>query len=358
MQGNIRGFYKNSLDGKSFFWMILLVAVSIFFYLFSQICFSFGAGFVLAYLCVPIVNKVSNRINRSLVSATFAIGSLLLFVMLFSYVFPPMKAYASLLAANLPLYYKKLMVFLQELFSNNSIIPFQEGINSIDVELQRYMGQKIDIFASIIEGIISQRATITQFFSFFIIMPLSFFYFLRDWARLKAYCYTCIPLRQRPFFRELFTIIRRTLVYFLHGQFHVVIILTAYYSALLYLLDMPDALLLATMSGLFSFIPFIGALFSLFIVLLVNVPHLNLMNFTLITAGYVVGQLLEGYVLSPKFITAKTGLHPLWILFSFFAGYQLEGVIGVLIAVPIAAIIKNIARFFMGSFKASQSYKQ
>ena len=250
------------------------------------------------------------------------------------------------------------MVFLQELFSNNSIIPFQEGINSIDVELQRYMGQKIDIFASIIEGIISQRATITQFFSFFIIMPLSFFYFLRDWARLKAYCYNCIPLRQRPFFRELFTIIRRTLVYFLHGQFHVVIILTAYYSALLYLLDMPDALLLATMSGLFSFIPFIGALFSLFIVLLVNVPHLNLMNFTLITAGYVVGQLLEGYVLSPKFITAKTGLHPLWILFSFFAGYQLEGVIGVLIAVPIAAIIKNIARFFMGSFKASQSYKQ
>lgn len=358
MQGNILGLYKSYLNGRSFFWMILLIAISIFFYLFSHICFSFCAGFVLAYICAPIVNNISNYVNRSIVSAIFAICSLLLFVLLFSYVFPPIKAYVSLLAANLPLYYKKLMAFLHELFVHNTIIPLQGGIDSLDLELQRYMGQKIDIFASIIEGIISQRTTITSFFSFFIIMPISFFYFLRDWNRLKIYCYNCIPLRQRHIFRELCLIIRRTLLDFLHGQFHVVIILIAYYAFLLYLLGLPDSLLLSTMSGLFSFIPFIGALFSLFIVLLVSVPHLTLMNFTFITAGYIVGQLLEGYVLSPKFITAKTGLHPLWILFSFFAGYQLEGVIGVLIAVPIAAIIKNIAGFLIVNFRASQSYKQ
>jgi predicted PurR-regulated permease PerM len=93
-------------------------------------------------------------------------------------------------------------------------------------------------------------------------------------------------------------------------------------------------------------------------VLFISVPTLTLTKLHVILAIYVAGQFIEGYILSPKFVGKRTGLHPLWILFSFFAGIQLGGIMGVLIAIPAAAVIRNLIKFAVHKFKASQAYKQ
>jgi predicted PurR-regulated permease PerM len=112
------------------------------------------------------------------------------------------------------------------------------------------------------------------------------------------------------------------------------------------------------MSGMFSFIPLVGALLSCLIIVFVSVPILTLSKLCIILATYFVGQFIEGYVLYPRFVGKKTGLHPLWILFSFFAGMKLCGIVGVLIAIPLAAVIRSLIGFSIDKFKATYAYKQ
>jgi putative permease len=247
---------------------------------------------------------------------------------------------------------------VNEGFNSSDISKNSNILGNLKVEIQQYLDRKTYICASIVEGIAAKRNTIWGFLSSIIIIPLSFFYFLRDWTVMTEYIYGCFPLSQKHTFNVICGIIRRTLRNFFHGQFYVVTTLSAYYIATLWMVGVTHYTTLGIISGLFSFIPLLGALFSCFLVIFVSVPVLTLAKFYIILIMYFVGQLTEGYVLYPKFVGRKTGLHPLWILFSFFAGAELNGTIGVLIAIPSAAVIRNLIGFAVSKFKATKTYKQ
>jgi putative permease len=272
--------------------------------------------------------------------------------------FPRIKEYLFLITNHLPEYYDGLVLFLDRTFSTAEFVQYKQAIANLKLEIQQYLDQKGHILASIVGGIASKRDVITNFFSFFIIMPISFFYFLRDWNMLSDFICSAVPNRQRGVLIETSKIIRRTFGNFFHGQFYVVAILSAYYVLSLLAIDVDKYLFLGVISGLSSFIPFIGALFSLFLVILISLPTLTLVKVYIILGIYTVGQFFEGYVLTPRFVGKKTGLHPLWILFSFFAGVELLGAIGVLVAIPLAAVARNLIGFALSRFKSSQAYKQ
>jgi len=156
----------------------------------------------------------------------------------------------------------------------------------------------------------------------------------------------------------IFSVIRKSLFSFIHAQCYVVAILSVYYAGVLFVLGIPNSLFLGILSGTFSFIPFIGALLAGFLIIFVSIPYFSLTTLCVFIIAYFIGQIFEGYILSPKFVGTGTGLHPLWILFSFFAGYQLLGVIGVLIAIPVIAIFRGIINLLLPQFHASQVYKQ
>jgi predicted PurR-regulated permease PerM len=269
---------------------------------------------------------------------------------------PRLKEHLISIANNIPTYYDRFTSFLNNAFSLSG--GYGNEIKSLKLEIQKYLDQKIYIFASIMGEIASKREAITGFLSFLIITPISFFYFLRDWHDLTNYMHNCIPSRQKNTLLEATDIIRQTFTNFFHGQFYVVMILFAYYTLLLSLVKIDNYVYLGILSGLFSFIPSIGAVFSCILVIFVSVFTLTTTKLYMILTIYMAGQFIEGYILSPKFVGKRTGLHPLWILFSFLAGIQLWGVIGALIAIPLAAIIRNLLGFTMHKFKASQAYKQ
>jgi putative permease len=281
-----------------------------------------------------------------------------MFIWIGAETFPRIKEYLFLITNHLPEYYDRFVLFLDKTFSSAELVQYKPAIVNLKLEIQRYLGQKVHILASIVEGIASKRYVITNFFSFFIIMPISFFYFLRDWSILSDFVCDAVPSRQRSVLIETSMIIRRTFGNFFRGQFYVVAILSTYYVLSLLAIGIDKCLFLGVISGLSSFIPFIGALFSLFLVMLVSLPMLTLVKIYIILAIYTVGQFFEGYMLTPRFVGKKTGLHPLWILFSFFAGIELLGVIGVLVAIPLAAVARNLIGFALSRFRASQAYKQ
>ncbi|MDR2724298.1 MAG: AI-2E family transporter, partial [Holosporaceae bacterium] len=354
MYKNITGSKINFSSSKFIFWFVVFLFALLFSYMFSSICFPFIVGFTLAYLCAPFVNFASKYINRTLISAVLAIGSICVFVVAGIEIFPRLKEYLVFIARNIPAYYDHFISFLDSTFSSVNFVQYKSEITSIKFEIQKYLDQKIYIFASIIGGIASKREIITRFFSFFVIMPISFFYFLRDWNNMTDYLYNCVPNRQKNTVLEASLIIRKTFVNFFQGQICVVTALSIYYVILLAIVSISNYIYLGILSGLFSFVPFIGAFFSCILVLFINISTLTLTKLHIILVIYIAGQFIEGYILSPKFVSRKTGLHPLWILFSFFAGIQLGGVMGVLIAIPVAAVIRNLIKYANDKFKASQ----
>ena len=344
------------INSRSVFWICVVLAFYAFIYLFSDITFPFVVGFVLAYFCVPLIDTLSKRMNRSLASIIFVMIAVLVFVVVGIVILPKLTQYLMLVSAKIPQYYEQLASFISDKIGFVTIN--QDDVNAFKKEMQKYLDKKVYIFASIVSKIASRGEEIRNFFSFFIVMPISFFYFLKDWDPMMEYIHGCIPQRHRHVFTTICKIVRKTLRNFLHGQFYVVAALSAYYTISLKLIGIEHYVLLGIISGVLSFIPLLGALLSCVLVMLMSSPMLTMMKLYVIMAIYFVGQFAEGYVLYPKFVGKKTGLHPLWILFSFFAGIKLQGVVGVLISIPSAAVIRNLIGFAINKFKSTQAYKQ
>ncbi|MDR2781737.1 MAG: AI-2E family transporter [Holosporaceae bacterium] len=358
MYKNITGSKAKFLQDKFGFWAVVFLSSLLFFYLFSGICFPFLVGFTLAYLCAPFVNLASKYINRTVISFFLAVGCVFLFIAAAIEILPRIKEYLIFIANNTPIYYDRFISFLDNTFSSVDFLQYKSEIASMKLEIQKFLNQKIYILASIIGEIASKTEIISRFFSFCVIMPISFFYFLKDWNDMVNYIYSCIPNRQRRIVLETSNIVRKTFAKFFHGQFYVVIALSIYYTLMLLAIGLSNKVYLGFISGLLSFIPFIGALFSCVLVIFISVPAMTMTKLSVILIIYAIGQFVEGYILYPRFVGKKTGLHPLWILFSFFAGIQLEGIIGVLVAIPLAAVIRNLIKLAISKFKASQMYKQ
>lgn len=348
----------NCLNKKVFIFGFLILSTLLFFYVFSATCYPFVVGFILAYLFVPLIDLMSTRLNRSFLCAMFAIFSIAIFIFAGFELLPRLKDYVVYLANKFPEYYDNFCIFFDNLFDSASAIPYKGSLNGIKVATQKYFDQNVNILSSIVNGLMAQKNTIAAFFSFFIIMPISFFYFARDWDVVSSKVYKFIPLRQHAVLHKIFSVIRKSLFRFIHAQCYVVAILSLYYMSILFVLGIPTSLFLGLLSGIFSFIPFIGAFLACFIVIFVSAPYLTLTTLCVLIVAYFIGQLLEGYVLSPRFIGSGTGLHPLWILFAFFAGYQLLGIMGVLISIPVMTILRGIINLLIPTLHASQIYKQ
>lgn len=358
MYKNIDGFGRLFSSDKALFWCSIFAVIVGFISVFSDICFSFSAGFLLAYLCVPFVDKASKHINRAFLSFLCTISLIAFFGVILINVFPIISDYFARISENAPEYYRKTLDLIERIGDDWGVPQIREMIGNLRLDMLKHVDQNIYIVSSVAQGIASQCRAMTGFVSFFVIMTLSFYYFLKDWNVLKNKCFAIVPIRQKETLRQMGLLTRKTLRHFLQGQFCIVMILSIYYGGLLYLVDVQHFIMLGIISGFLSFIPFIGAIISLVIVIFISATKLSLIQFYGIVVGYLMGQLIEGYFLSPKFVGKTTGLHPLWILFSFFAGYQLMGIVGVFIAIPLISVLANLLLFSLEKFWASQTYKQ
>ena len=359
MREGISGSKMNYASSKKFFlFSFVFLCIISFFYAFSDILFPFIFGFVLAYLFAPAVRFSSRYCSRSVASLILVGLFIALFISAGLVFIPKIKEYLSYIADNLPTYYDNFVKFSDQFVLSEAMIPYQNEIESLKQELQKYSNQKLLILTSVLREIVSQKNTIAGWMSFCVIAPISFYYFTRDWEKLSEIVYDMVPKRQRELVTKIFLIIRKSFRKFFHAQFYVVGILFAYYTSLLWLIKIDHCLFLGMLSGLLSFIPFIGAVIACFIVIFLSVSYLTIPKLWVLIAIYALGQVFEGYILSPKLVGRKTGLHPLWILFSFFAGFKLLGILGVLISIPVTAMLRDLINFGICNYKSSQLYKQ
>lgn len=341
------------------FWMIVLVVTIIVAWLLKPILLPFVAASILAYFLDPAVERLAEKkvprwLGTLLVLCAFALGVTLLFLLLAPLVQSQILALLHALPGHIQTVREKL---------TPSIDVWLEKLSPTEVEKLReaaglYAGSAVGWVGEILRGLVSKSFALFDIATLLIITPVVAFYLLRDWPKVTKNIDSLVPREQHGIVRKAMKEIDRTLSGFLRGQSLVCLSLAGIYSVGLTLVGLQYGATIGIIAGVLSFIPYVGSGFGLVVsMILAFIQFDNMTSIGLVFAVFIFGQALEGYVLTPKLVGDRVGLHPAWIIFALFAGGTLLGFAGVLIAVPVAAVLGVLIRLGITSYKASPFYK-
>lgn len=210
---------------------------------------------------------------------------------------------------------------------------------------------------AVVSQVVSGGAAVLNLLGLAVVTPVVAFYLLRDWDRLVAHLDQVLPRRSAAGIRDIMREIDRRLSGFVRGQVLVCLMLGSWYATGLVLIGLDFGLLLGMIAGLISVIPYLGNVVGLGIGLAIAFTQFDGWREPLLVAAvFGSGQILEGYVLQPRIIGDRVGLHPVWLMFAVIAGGTLLGLTGALLAVPAAAVIGVLVRFSVTRYLASGLY--
>lgn len=351
------------LNQKPFqFWIFIAILTLAFIWLFKGIMLPFVVGMVVAYLLNPVVEKMEGRRIPRWLSALVILGVFFLTVII------------GLLLA-VPLLIREMADFIRMLpdifrtFQDwlASTVTFIDIPRSVDVDPQEavdkalasdQLGGVLEASKNFLGNILQGGMAVISFLTFLILVPIVAFYLMIDWPRLVRYVQSLIPETSMPRARVIFRDIDSSLSGFIRGQLTVCFLLGGFYAIALALIGLDYGFFVGIASGILSIIPYVGSTFGLVASVGLAFYQFGGWTYPLIAlAIFVVGQLVEGNYLTPKLVGGNVGLHPLWVIFVLLAGGALLGLLGMIIAVPVAAIIAVLLRYVIADYKASSYYK-
>lgn len=346
---------------KIAFWLFIAVLIFSFLYAVSDILFPFIFGMLVAYFFDPLVSKLESKgLGRAAASGLVILSFTTVLIALISFAAPVMYKQGQSLIDSVPQYYAQL---------KNEIIPeLEQKIYKLAPELaeQAKLGAQSQAeFSNIhdkinrfLANILSSSAWLFNLLSLIFITPIVSFYILRDWHGFKAEFESLLPRQYAPIIEEQLHKINQTVSAFLRGQMNVCLILGAFYAISLTIVGLNSGLLIGFMAGMLCFIPYVGTLAGMIIALSVaffqygaDYTHIGI-----IAAIFAIGQICEGNYLTPKIVGEKVGIHPAWLIFGMLAGGSLLGLIGVILAVPLTAIINVMVQFAIQQYESSEYY--
>lgn len=350
-----------NLQRQALFWIGALIALIVVLWILREVLLPFVAGFVLAYLLNPLANRLERAgLNRTVASLIIVGVFILLFISVLMVLVPVLGNQLFGFIQRLPEYVTRLQALLtQERWDwLQKIFGQMPDIQSLQKPLTDLMTQAAGWLVAFLQSLWSGGRAIISVFALIIITPVVAFYLLADWNRMVAKVGSWIPRQHRGTIGHLAYEIDQAIAGFLRGQASVCLILGSYYAAALSVVGLNFGLLIGSFAGLLTFIPYVGSLTGL--VLAVGVAVVQFWpewTWVVVVLGiFLVGQFLEGYVLAPKLVGNRVGLHPVWLMFALFAFGYLFGFVGLLMAVPLAAAIGVLVRFALKQYLASSLY--
>ena len=358
------------IELQAAFWVGAFLLLGLLLWLFSDVLLPFVAAVVLGYLLDPVVSRLERLGMNRLGATLFIIACFALVLILISILIVPVlwRQFASFIEA-LPAYAVKL----QGLISGEiGRLSREYGGGLIDkLGLGKDAGAELvtatnDLVASaakwaasFLNSLLTRGAALINLISLLVVTPVVTFYMLLDWDRMVATIDGLVPPRHRETVRELAFEINTAMAGFLRGQSLVCLFLGAWYGIGLSLIGLNFGLLIGIMAGVLSFIPYVGSLTALILASTVAIvqdwPRWNLLALSLTVV--LVGQFLEGNILSPMLVGESVGLHPVWLIFALLAFGSLFGFTGLIAAVPVAAAAGVILRFAVARYRESALYK-
>lgn len=342
------------------FWLLALAVFILLLWLLSDILLPFIAGLAIAYLLTPLTDRLErmgvNRLAAALLIVTLVVLALVSLILL---VAPVLGGQLSSFIASFPGYVSKL----QGLLSDPSRPWLQKLVGvgaglSADKSVGDLVSQGAGWITTFLQGLWSGGRALVSLFSLIVVTPVVAFYLIYDWHHMIGTVDSWIPREQRETVRGLAREVDQAIAGFVRGQSAVCLILGTFYAVALTLSGLNFGLLIGLISGLITFIPYVGSMTGLVLSVGVAVAQFwpEYTSIGIVLAIFMFGQFVEGNVLAPKLVGESVGLHPVWVIFALLAFGYLFGFVGLLVAVPLAATIGVLARFALRKYLKSPYY--
>jgi len=346
-------------------WMLLSIVLILggLVYLLSPILMPFLVAAFIGYLGDPMVDKFEARhYSRSLsVSIVFIFFTILLFIALFL-LLPLLENQIVALLSKLPSYIDYIQSdILPRILSFTGVggMSSEQGVNvSVIKQALADNWQSVGGVAGYLVNSISKSGLlIIAWVSNLVLIPVIAFYFMRDWDIMVAKLTHLIPRHIEPLVTRLVKESDEVLAAFMRGQLLVMVCLAGIYSTGLWVAGLELALLVGLLAGMVSFVPYLGFIVGILAAIIASLMQLHDLSLLLpIAIVFGIGQLVESMLLTPLLVGDRIGLHPVAVIFAIMAGGQLFGFVGILIALPVSAVIMVLLRYLYQTYVSSGLY--
>jgi predicted PurR-regulated permease PerM len=355
---------NQSLDPffRRLFIVASIVIVLVLLYMMTPVIVPFVFAFVLAYLFNPLVKRLSKYVRRWIailvVYSIITLGMVTLLWWLIPTLWHQLQAAWEYLPQTLNWYNKVVRGWL----ANNTPIQLPElEVKGFSETLVEYMqtNYKFEDASTLMSQILVSSMSFVNSAGLIVLVPILIFYFLFNWDKRllswkmaipAAYCKKVISIAQEC---------DRALMEFVKGQLLVMVLLGIIYAVQLQLIGLELGLIIGMGAGIASFVPYLGFGLGFIASIVAGLFQFGLDWFylSLIASAFLVGQAAEGYVLQPLLLGDKIGLSPLWVIFSVLAGASLLGFVGMLIALPVSAVLNVLFRHLYAYYQSTDFYK-
>lgn len=341
------------------FWLIMGAVLLLFLYAVKAILLPFVVGIMVAYFLDPLADRLERSgLSRNLSTLLITVSFFTIIIAAFSVLLPLLYQELEALILALPHlineHQQRLLPqvngWLHEI-DPNITQKITDGVKNASVTILEYV-------ANFIGGVMQSGLALVNLLSLLFVTPVVAFYFLRDWDKMVAKLYTLLPRRHAATIKQQLALVDSTLSGFIRGQTHVCVLLGVFYAVGLSLVGLEGGALIGFFTGLATFVPYVGMLLGTAIGLVVAWFQFETWQGVLtVAAVFAVGQVIEGNFVAPKLVGDKVGLHPVWLIFGMLAGGALFGLLGVILAVPVTAVLGVLIRFLTAQYLKSAYYK-
>ena len=341
-------------------WALLLLAVGALIWVLTPVLTPFAASMLLAWMGDPVVGRLQARglSRNSAVGLVFTLMVLALIVLVLILV-PLIQEQVSVLAKQVPIYIEWIV---------RTGLPWVQAKTGLNVTtwldpdyllemLKRNWKGASGIATQVLTYVTHSGFAVLGWFANLVLIPFITYFFLRDWDMLVARIAGLVPRDRIDTVAKLAKESDSVLGSFLRGQFLVMLAMGVFYAIGLWGVGLDVGVLIGVLAGLLTFVPYIGPT-----TVLLGGSAAALMQFgdwqhlVGVLAVWGVGQVLESYVLTPKLVGDRVGLSPVTVVFSVMAGGTLFGFLGMLLALPVAAVANVLIRHLHAGYTASRFY--
>ncbi|MFY1710738.1 Putative permease often clustered with de novo purine synthesis [Tritonibacter mobilis] len=351
------------------YWGLAAVLFAVIMWALGNVLMPFILGGAIAYIIDPLADRLERAgLSREGATAVITVGAVLIFLIMLLLIVPALINQMIDLVQTLPQAMSNLRSFAQEhfpsLFEDNSQV--REALAGLWKIVQ-------DKSVTLLQTFVGSAMSLLNIVVLLVIVPVVAVYLLVDWDRMVARIDDLLPRDHAPVVRHLAREIDRVLSSFIRGMGMVCVILGSYYAVALMLVGLNFGLAVGFVAGLVTFIPYLGAIIGG--VLAIGLALFQFwgamegadgemirqgtdwLRIALVAGIFVIGQMVEGNFLTPKLVGNSVGLHPVWLLLALSVFGALFGFVGMLIAVPVAAVIGVVARFAVDQYLHSRLYQ-
>lgn len=337
------------------FWLVGLIILIAVLFVLRAVLLPFVAGMAIAYLFDPLVDRLERiKVPRTVGTLIVIGGALLVFGAGLVLLLPLLQTQVSEFIRSAPDYAMALRDLADRVLAAASSALSAEDEARLRAEVGSQLGNVLSGAGGVLEQALVRGLALANLLSLLFITPIVAFYLLRDWDRMVARMAALLPQGHATEITAQLSAMDRKLAGVVRGQATVAAILGVYYAIGLSLAGLQFGLVVGLGAGVVSFIPYVGSISGFVVAVGLAVLQFDSWPPVAVVAGiFLAGQAVEGNFLTPKLVGGQVGLHPVWVIFALLAGGSLLGLLGLLLALPAAAVISVLVTFGLDKYRQS-----